>query len=1116
MVGMSAMAQNRWVDGANGDDVNNDGSQALPFATIQKGIDSLVTGGYTAGSTVYVAPGTYAPIAVPNLPIRIEGSGYPVTFIDGGGTARCATLSFGWGDEFDTVLEGFTLQNGYADCGGGVIGGTLTSCVITSCEAEYYGGGALLSKLANCFVNGNTAESGGGAWECDLTVCVVEHNTALLEGGGVWDCTATSLMINYNVAGNEGGGAWQSNLDDAWLEGNSARMGGGALGGQLSHCTIVGNTASVNGGGMTYGDIEWGIISNNVVTAASMGYTDLLWDQVDENGVGIPDEEDGIGGGGLYSVSAYGCVVTMNRSTVGGGAKACTLANSVLSHNESDNGGGAKDSVLDHCSVLHNLADWGGGLHTCTFVDSWVATNTARFVGGGAVNAVIWDSSVEGNVATNTAGNGLGGGTYWCTAFASSIGDNLADLGGGIAMGTALDGTTLWGNTATLGGGAYEGTLNDSVVVQNFASADGGGMYNSWAARSLLDVNTSGGSGGGMYGGGALDSVLYSNTARSGSGGGACSAIINNCTVMYNVLDERLGGVYTDIDSAAVADSICVNSIIWDNYYVDAQEEYSWANGGLSSGNGFTHCCLQVLPVNDWGNNITDDPKLVFDALRGLPSLGEGSPAINAGSNEYVEPDRTTDFYGNARIAYGVVDIGAHEFSGVNHVTVTLDANGGSVSSNSFVVVTGGQYEGLPEATRYGYTSDGWMLGDLLVTSASNVTLFVAHELVVAGWTPKTVQVTYDSDGDGVADETVGLPYGSSYNDLSPLPAKSGYKLVGWKNSSGQTVTHITDENAHTVTPVFVADTVTVYVDLDGDGVVGVGEPTVDLTIGSLYTDGITPTPSKPGYDFTGWLDEDGMPLTTVDTTTPHTVKPGWEPKNVSVTFNGGAGSSLATPLTKTLKYDAAYDPGVTVTRYGYTLDGWTLTSGSRTIALKITTVSTHNVWAVWTAKTVQIPVDTDGDGNSDATVPLAFGDSYSDITPPTKEGYDFGGWADSTGPVDTVDSETPGMIHPIWIPRIPTEVTDVPIITAISVNLDDTVNITVSNCVQTAGIFYLVGTADLTAPFLPLVAPAEVLVSDTVKINPVGGIWQINNLAPAAGSEKFFYRAAVRLPTAP
>ena len=215
-----------YVDGANGNDVNDGKTWATAKRTIRAA--ALLV---DDGDLVLVAPGTYEPFATYDVRCEVRSvGGADVTFVDGGATNRCATLSLD--KSTSSVLTGFTLCNGIATGlqawhGGGSSGGTLNWCVISNCQAvadsgsSYaYGGGAYYGNLYNCRISGNIVMGnkayGGGACGSYLYGCLVDGNEARSSdaagyayGGGVYMAYSYNSTIVGNSAVNTAGGKAQ-------------------------------------------------------------------------------------------------------------------------------------------------------------------------------------------------------------------------------------------------------------------------------------------------------------------------------------------------------------------------------------------------------------------------------------------------------------------------------------------------------------------------------------------------------------------------------------------------------------------------------------------------------------------------------------------------------------------------------------------------------------------------------------------------------------------------------------------------------------------------------------------------------------------------------------------
>lgn len=132
-------------------------------------------------------------------------------------------------------------------------------------------------------------------------------------------------------------------------------------------------------------------------------------------------------------------------------------------------------------------------------------------------------------------------------------------------------------------------------------------------------------------------------------------------------------------------------------------------------------------------------------------------------------------------------------------ILVTLNANGGRcspASKRSIMVAQGGTYEGLPEATRGGYTFAGWYTepdGGTYVDESTVVKQAQAHTLY-AHWTTRELHtVTFDTNGGWMNTSLASrrVYVGQTYGTEFPKPYnKTGYTFKGWytAKSGGQKV----------------------------------------------------------------------------------------------------------------------------------------------------------------------------------------------------------------------------------------------------------------------------------------------------------------------------------------
>jgi hypothetical protein len=222
--------------------VNWDGS--ADFTEIQPAIDAA-----DYGDTIYVAGGTYVENISLKNGVALIGAGASTTTIDGNDSGSVVTSS---GCDYNTVLQGFTITNGYNDSSGGagmynqgssptVMNCTFSSNTVFSSVLTVRGGGMYNDvdsnpTVTNCIFSNNNADRGGG-------MCNGVHSNP----------TVTNCYFYENVA-NYGGA-----MDDYDI--------GIPLGTTtVTNCTFCGNYAS-------YGPGIYSMNSALTVTNCIFGYS---------------------------------------------------------------------------------------------------------------------------------------------------------------------------------------------------------------------------------------------------------------------------------------------------------------------------------------------------------------------------------------------------------------------------------------------------------------------------------------------------------------------------------------------------------------------------------------------------------------------------------------------------------------------------------------------------------------------------------------------------------------------------------------------------------------------------------------------------------------------------
>ncbi len=453
---------------------------------IQAAIDSCAS-----GDTVLAAPGTYT--GAGNRDIDFTGkaivvmslSGPGVTIVDCGGSAGDYHRGFYFhsGEDTTSVLQGFTIRNGYADEGGAIC-----------CHASS-------PKMLGNVVTGNFAGGGGGGIYCEGTHSIIfgnliSHNETRImlaaaqkagsagtldplrlaiagsfpPSGGNICCVADSSLVDSNtISGGRAtlGGAIYCEESCVRVRRNSISENGGAytartvcfLSGTYSieENTITDNTSWHDGGGLYCSGGEYRIVGNTISG-------NRIWYNRGS-------------GGGIFCVSdnytILNNVIAENEASCGGGlflGGSGTVRNNVISHNwalaerpcreravsggisedGADHGGGiaisgAGSLVVANNVITENSAPFGGGI-SCVdagpeLTDNIIANNSAgehpcgdlselSGVGGGIYcsnsSPAVARNTIYGNSAnSNWASSGVGAGMYCASASSPSIRQNI-------------------------------------------------------------------------------------------------------------------------------------------------------------------------------------------------------------------------------------------------------------------------------------------------------------------------------------------------------------------------------------------------------------------------------------------------------------------------------------------------------------------------------------------------------------------------------------------------------------------------------------------------------------------------------------------------------------------
>lgn len=208
------------------------------------------------------------------------------------------------------------------------------------------------------------------------------------------------------------------------------------------------------------------------------------------------------------------------------------------------------------------------------------------------------------------------------------------------------------------------------------------------------------------------------------------------------------------------------------------------------------------------------------------------------------------------------------------------------------------------------------------------------------------------------------------------------------------------------------------------------------IIYGGDFAGQLPPDPSKPGYDFNGWVDKDGDDITPttpadkyVEAGNTITVTPKWTPRDYTLTYVPGEGASFVASDggagtvnnnvpggyqdSHTVTYDQAMGTMPTASKPGYNFVGWFLEDGTTQVTTD-TVVTIDNVIVKNAANTYEetrplyakftphhytlvFNPGSDKQGNSGTVAPkkltITYDEILANLPTPVLTGYTFVSW---------------------------------------------------------------------------------------------------------------------------
>lgn len=337
-----------------------------------------------------------------------------------------------------------------------------------------------------------------------------------------------------------------------------------------------------------------------------------------------------------------------------------------------------------------------------------------------------------------------------------------------------------------------------------------------------------------------------------------------------------------------------------------------------------------------------------------------------------------------------------------NVYNIILDPNGGFITIGGKQVKYDSAYGTLETPTREGYTFNGWYTEKTGGTKINSEDIFKSTNDIklYAQWNIKTYKLTINPNGGSYnTSEEIqyfDLNYNQEMNILKPV--RIGYTFVGWTLDGNGSMTSLTDESIFTMKTndsvlkaVWSVNTYLITLDPNGGNV---NTNILEIDYGKKY--GTLEIPTRNGFVFDGWYDNDELINEDSIVSKNTTLKAKWSPKDTTLTIKYNDG------VKQDKIINSKYGKSINIElpdRNGYSFDGWSLVSGNSDLssslvqdALVIIGSEDTVIEAKWIPNKYNVTYETNG-GKLDKLVIETTFDTVYDLSIPTKGGYTFDGW---------------------------------------------------------------------------------------------------------------------------
>ena len=673
----ASFAEGLYVDGTAGLDSNDGRKPTTAKRTIQAAIDAA-----SDGDTIHVSAGVYGPIDAGDKRVSIvseDGVGKAV--IDGKWKSRCVVLPVCDARQ-DARLVGFVVRRGYTSVSnnssvgacGGVTGGVLERCLVTSCWKEGYyrnpwGCGVERSVCVDCVIHldGEDIVAGMAAVESDLFGCTVycEDVTAdALTSGTAYNSILWGDVDDYLTCVNccSPGGVGTKPVSgypdfaspealDFRLRKGSPCLDAGDIAYVRSSVDCAG-TPRVQGRGVDIGAYEGGFVGLdvNVVARGRSTITPPGSRLFVPSGTVLTVSVDSVTRAYLgLSVDGEPLDPTRRMVTFTGtsedAAMTLTVAFAQDVHVDAANGNDAwpGDSARPKKTLRAGVDEAVDGdtvfVAPGTYEQITTGKKSMTIIGTGGAMATRIIRPKSGSGPCVDMSDATDPGRMRIVGFTLENGSGGSYGGGGVRGGTA-ERCIIRKNRGDYGAGARDAVLHSCLVVGNEAYYEGGGAYGCTLYNCTVCDNKDRSS---LGGGGACRSVLYNSIVLNNSGytystdtkdiGYMCEAV--NCISLPTQAEiDALKFAYAPDDYRPLAGSSCFeagsNAFVTTELDLAGRPRVQGDRVDLGAYEGPVEGWLQTVKVKATRSGVVT-PKKFFSAVGDVHTL-----TAEVGSREFL------------------------------------------------------------------------------------------------------------------------------------------------------------------------------------------------------------------------------------------------------------------------------------------------------------------------------------------------------------------------------------------------------------------------------------------------------------------------------------------------